>query len=340
MFQKILFLSFLSLSSYTNFAYAFLGQGSVEVEVVTPKLQEIYEKLHSTSIIHSPESVYLLAEAAGKVVHVYFNNGGAVKAGDILAQIDDQVAQANLAIAVANLNLAQLKFDRANKLLLANTSSIASFDQAVAELDLAKSELIKRRDELEKTKIIAPFEGTIGFRLKQEYEMVMVGDKIFRIEQFNPLEVEFNLPRRFYHTIKAGDKVEYKINENANAIGKIIAISEVINIENESFSVRASVDNTGNKFIPGMFTSIDVFADLHQALIVPQQAVVSTEKGLVLFKLQDGKIQSLPIVKGVDFGDMVEVKSGVSESDQIVISGQMKLHEGMEAHSVPTEEKK
>ena len=89
-----------------------------------------------------------------------------------------------------------------------------------------------------------------------------------------------------------------------------------------------------------MFTSIDVITDLHQALIVPQQAVVFTEKGSVLFKLQDGKIHSVPILKGVDFGDMVEVKSGISATDQIVISGQMKLHEGMEAHPLSVEEKK
>ncbi len=335
---RICFVS-LVLILYNGVSFA-LGYGSVGVEVTTPKSQEIYEKVHSSAIIASPASVNLLAEADGKITHIYFNNGGAVKAGDVLAQIDDQEAQANLAVAVANLNLAQLKSDRANKLLQANAASQVNFDQAVAELALANSELLKKRDELEKTKVIAPFDGTVGFKLKQEYEIVKVGDEIFRIEQFNPLEVEFNLPRRFYSLIKSGDKVEYKVDANTNTFGQIIAVSEVINPENESFSVRASVDNIGNKFIPGMFTSVDVITDLHQALIVPQQAVVSTENGLIIFKLQDSKIHSVPIVKGVDFGDMVEVKSGISENDQIIISGQMKLYGGMEAYSLSAEEKK
>lgn len=334
-----IYFSFLILIFYHSASFAF-GQVSAGVEVITPKSQEIYGKVHSAGIINSPESVYLLAESVGKIIHIYFNNGGAVRTGDVLAQIDDQVAQANLSIAVANLNLAQLKSDRANKLLKVNAASQANLDQAMAELTLAKSELLKKRDELEKTKVIAPFDGIIGFKLKQEYEMVNVGDKIFRLEQFNPLEVEFNLPRNFHRMIKAGDKVEYKIDAGANTKGQIIAVSEVINPEDESFSVRASVINAGNNFIPGMFTSIDVITDLHQALIVPQQAVVSTEKGSVLFKLQDGKIHSVPILKGVDFGDMVEVKSGISATDQIVISGQMKLHEGMEAHPLSVEEKK
>ncbi len=338
MFWKIYF-SFIILIFYNSISFAF-GQASAGVEVVTPRSQEIYEKVHSAGIINSPESVDLLAESTGKIIHIYFNNGGTVRGGDVLAQIDDQVAKANLSIAVANLNLAQLKSDRANKLLKVNASSQANLDQAIAELALAKSELIKRRDELEKTKVIAPFDGTIGFKLKQEYEMVNAGDKIFRLERFNPLEVEFNLPRKFHRTVKVGDKVEYKIDYDANTDGQIIAVSEVINPENESFSVRASVINTGNKFIPGIFTSIDVITDLHQALIVPQQSVVSTEKGLILFKIQEGKIRSVPIVKGVDFGDMVEVKKGVSEVDQIVISGQMKLHEGMEVHPLSVEEKK
>ena len=335
---RIYFVS-LVLILYNGASFAF-GHGPASVEVIAPKSQEIYEKVHSSAVIASPESVYLLAEADGKIIHIYFNNGGAVKVGDVLAQIDDQEAQSNLAIAVANLNLAQLKSDRANKLLQANAASKASFDQAAADLALANSEFIKKRDELEKTKVIAPFDGIVGFKLKQEYEIVNVGDKIFRIEQFNPLEVEFNLPRRFYGLIKAGDKVEYKVDANASTAGKIIAVSEVINPENESFSVRASVDNTGSKFIPGMFTSVDVITDVHQALIVPQQAIVSTEKGLMLLKLQDGKIHSVPIVKGVDFGHMVEVKSGISEDDQIIISGQMKLYEGMEAYSLSAEEKK
>jgi membrane fusion protein (multidrug efflux system) len=342
MFKKTYLILLIILFALTQgkISMAFPGQGPSPVETVVAKKNIIYDKIHSASIINSPKSVYLLAESSGQLTNIYFNNGGQVKEGELLAQIDDLVAKSNLDSAIANLNLAKLKADRAQKLYQANAASQANLDQATSELAKSEADLVRAKDDLRKTKILAPFDGIVGFKLKQEFEMVNIGDKIFRIEQFNPLETEFRLPRKFYSSLKLGDKVEYLIDNQTNAVGYVKAISEVINLEDESFSVRASIDNPDNKIIPGTFTSIDVMANTHEAIIVPQQAIVFTEKEPIIYILQDGKVHAVPIKTGSNFQDMIEIKSGITENTLVIISGQMKLYEGMEAISLPTEEKK
>ncbi len=340
-------LTILKLSSYLLFltlickiALASLNQPPTAVETINPEKKLIFDKIHSISIINSPKSVYLLAQSAGEITHIYHSNGGAVKTGDLLAQLDDQVASSNFDVATANVNLSQLKLGRVEKLLAAKVASQADYDTALAELIKFKAEKRKAQDEVKKTKIVAPFDGIIGFKLKQEFETVNIGDKLFRIEQFNPLEVEFRIPHKFYNLVQLGDKVNLNIDNNGTTEGQIIAISTIINLDDESFSIKASVENSDNKIVPGMFTSIEIIANRHEALIIPIQALVFTENDPILFKLENDKIRQISVKKGIDFGNMTEIKSGISTNDQIIISGQMKLYEGMSAYSLTEKENK
>ena len=320
----------------SNFASAYPGQGPAEVETVTPEKKQIYNKIHSVGVVSSSLSTFLLAESSGKIRKINFASGGMVKVGDVLAQIDDHVAKANMDAAAANANLAQLKFDRAKKLFATKTISPADYDKAVADLAGVEAEKAKALDALNKTKIIAPFDGVVGFTLQQEFDNVQPGDKIFKIEQFNPLQIEFKLPQRFYGQIKKEDAVEYAMSDGLTSSGHIIAISDVLS-QDESFGVKAIVANPENKITPGIFASIDVQSDPHQALLIPQQAIVLTEQGPVVYILSEKTIKIMPVVKGQNFANMVEIKSGISESDQVIISGQMKLYPGMEAHTLPPE---
>lgn len=333
--------SFLTLILlWSNSLLAASEQYFAEVETVKPEKKQVYNKIHSAGVINSPLSTYLLAESSGKITKIYFADGGQVKAGDVLAQIDDQVARADLDAATANFNLARLKTDRAKKLLQAKAISQVDFDQSIASLAQAEADKAKAQDATTKTRLIAPFDGIIGFAMKQEYDYVSLGDEIFQLEQLNPLQVEFSLPRRFYGQVKLEDIVKYDLQQGRESSGHIIAVNKVINPEDESFNVKAIIANPNNDIIPGVFTSIDILANPHQAILIPQQAIVLIEQGPVVYKLDNQIITITPVKKGQNFGNMVEINSGITDNDDIIISGQMKLYSGMKAHSLSPEEKK
>lgn len=328
---------FIILAFYALDVFAAPERPPARVETYIAANQDVYNPIHAVGIIKSKNSIYLTAQNSGNIEKIFVEDGGIVKAGDILATIDDKKAQSELDIAKADYNLAELKLDRNSKTLKAAASSKSDYDQAMANFAQAKAKLEKAKDNLDKTKIIAPCDGKIGFKLKNQYEQVNMGDKIFRLDQSNPLEIEFKLPQRYLNIVKSGDAVQYKIGKNLESAGHVSSISTVLDPEDESFSLRAIVANPDDKIIPGSFASIDVMADKHSAITIPQQAIVQTDKGSVVYLLKDGVVNISPVTKGQIFEDLVEINSGVSLGDQVISSGQMKLFPGMKAIAITNE---
>lgn len=103
----------------------------------------------------------------------------------------------------------------------------------------------------------------------------------------------------------------------------------LINQNNRTLNIRASVPNKEGKLLPGGFAeTILQFGLVQQLIIVPQTAVVYAPDGTYIFKVVDGKAKRVVVTLGERDADSVIVKSGIKSGDVIVIAGQLKLHEG------------
>jgi len=310
---------------------------SLPVEIYVAKEKEVFDIVHSAGVIKSSNSQYLLAEISGKLLKIHNFPDGIVKKGDLLAEIDNKDQQADYDAAKANLELAKLLAKRTGGLIKSGAASITDNDKAQAQLQIAQANFDKATTQLEKSKIRAPSDGIISLELKSPQDLMKIGDPIFHFEQLNPLEVEFALPKRLFNQVKFGNLVKYTIDDNLTTEGYITRISNVLSLDDESFAIKAIVANPTDKIMPGMFTSIDIICNQRNAIALPIEAVVQTNKGTNVYKLQDGQIAIAPVEKGSLFGDEVIITEGVKEGEQVIISGQMKLYPGMNAHPIATE---
>jgi membrane fusion protein (multidrug efflux system) len=232
--------------------------------------------------------VDVAAQRDGVVAEVHAEPGLLVRAGQLLAQLDDRQASANLDAARAHTRstAADLKnweaeakvldadAERARKMWEAQLITKEQFDHAryKAESDqwdvkrvqemLVNAQQTERslELELEKTRIRAPFSGIVARRYVRAGQQVNRGDRLFWVTETSPLRVQFTLPERFVGKIQRGQFLEVTSSDNGDAkfTAKVLEISPVVDPSSSTIEVLAQLVGPAKDLRPGMTTSIRV----------------------------------------------------------------------------------
>ncbi|MBL8658161.1 MAG: efflux RND transporter periplasmic adaptor subunit, partial [Rhodospirillales bacterium] len=145
---------------------------SVPVEAQRAAPGPVATEVSAVGTMRSNESVVIRPEIDARVTEIHFDEGTAVKAGDLLFKFDDSVARAELADAKANLALSERNFRRAEELFRRGAGTARAVDEGRASLDSDRAKVDLAEARLDKTRITAPFSGMIGLR------RVSVGDYV------------------------------------------------------------------------------------------------------------------------------------------------------------------
>lgn len=154
---------------------------------------------------------------------------------------------------------------------------------------------------------------------------------VFRVSQQHPLAVQLNIPETLVNRIRIGQKLQVKFEAFPQKTfnGDIYEISPFLNQSTRSLAVRVKIDNPESILKPGMFAKAFLNLDRHQGLTIPLDALVRSGARRYVFIVQDGVAQKIPVQTGVIFDNRIEITSGLSEGDRIVVFGQSLLDDGM-----------
>jgi membrane fusion protein (multidrug efflux system) len=287
------------------------------------------------------QGVTVAAELDGNVARIAFVPGSAVKAGDLLVQQDVGVEQAQLRAADAASELARLNLDRSRELLANKTISQSQFDtdnatrlQAVAQGDNIAAAIAKKT-------IRAPFSGRLGIRLINLGQTLKAGDAIVSLQALNPIFVDFSLPQQELARLASGQTVQVTSDAipGRTVTGKITAINPDVDSTTRNVRVEATLANADESLHPGMFVNARVVLPVKEkVMVIPSTAVLYAPYGDSVFVVEDhqdektgrsGKVVRQQFVRlGLTRGDFVTVVSGLKTGEEIVTTGEFKLHNG------------
>jgi RND family efflux transporter MFP subunit len=314
------------------------------VAVIHPKRgapqQEIVLPGNMQAFIDSP----IYARTNGYVKSWTVDIGARVRAGQLLAdietpEVDQQLdqARADLNTARANFHLSEITATRYQDLLKTDSVSKQDVDNANGDFEAKKAMVasaesnVKRLEELQSfEKIYAPFDGVITARNTDIGHLIDSGSsggtatELFHIAALKKLRVYVNVPQQFSQAARPGLDAEITLPEfpGRQFSGMLVRTANSIDATSRTLLVEVDVDNPGGVLFPGAYTEVHLkLPSSAPTFILPVNALIFRSAGLQIATVSnDNKVALISIVIGRDFGSEVEVVSGLSDGDSVIVS--------------------
>lgn len=307
------------------------GGGGSPVELGKPEKLSWPKSVTALGSLRSDESVIVRAEQSGRITALNFKEGQPVKVGQMLVQLDDSVARAELEQARANQKLGKAKFDRAAELKERNFISGQAKDEAENVMRVADATVSLAEAKLTKLTIKAPFSGTAGLRTASLGDYVKDGQDIVNLEKTDLIKVDFKVPEFFQSKIAVGQSLSVALDAlpGQTFTGKVYALNPQLDTAGRAVVLRAQMDNRSRLLRPGMFARVRLtLAESGDAVVVPEQSVAMQGEDQVMFKVIDGRAMRTKVEVGQRRDGKVEIVEGIAASDTIVVAGWQRLRDG------------
>jgi membrane fusion protein (multidrug efflux system) len=305
------------------------------VEVGKVQRVRIEDDAQAVGSLRSRQGVMLRPEVSGRISRLGFSDGQRVRRGQVLVQLDDTLQAAQARQAEAQAAIARTNLQRNRELVAQNFVSQSVVDQSAAALDVAMAQVALSKAQIERMKILAPFDGVAGIRSVNVGDYVKDGADLVNVEDTTQVWVDFRLPERYLAQLKTGQTVEVSLDAMPGRTfrGQVDALDSQLDANGRSLLVRARLANPDGVLRTGMFARTrTLFAVRESALVVPEEALVPQGGKQFLIKVVDGpqgKVsQRLEARLGVRVPGKVEILGGVSEGDLVVTAGQGRLLRG------------
>lgn len=282
----------------------------------------------------------IYARANGYLKRWLVDIGAHVEAGQLIAEIDipdldqqlDQ-ARAQLAESDAALALAKTTADRWADLL--KTSSVSEQENAEKQADFklktatveADRANVHRLEQLVSfARITAPFAGTITARNTDVGDLIVAGSskELFRLAQTETLRVYVRVPQTASRGISPGQSADVLIPEMPGRVfpAKVVTTSGAMSTDSRTLLTELQVDNSKNEILPGSYAQVRFLDTAPSAtLTLPSNTLLFRAQGLQVGVVgPDGKVDLHSVQIGRDFGQKVEVLSGVDASDRVIVN--------------------
>ena len=308
------------------------GPPATAVEVAEAFRDTVTDAIVATGGIASMQRTALRPDVDGRVVELLFREGTRVAAGTPLVKIDDAELQAQVARARADRDLARQALERTRELLAAKAAAAADFERAEAASRSAQAALDLLELRLERTTVRAPFAGVIGERRVSLGDYVTSQTELLTLTTVSPQHVVFSVPERYATDLRVGQTVTFQVAAlpGRSFTARVDFVDPVVSLPARTILVKAVADNADGALQPGMFVEARLATQTRStATIVPEEAVDPSTSGTYIWVEEDGKAVRRAVELGVRTPGFVEVRSGVTAGEFVVVGGIERLYPGV-----------
>ena len=295
------------------------------------------------------------AEVQGAVLEMAVEQGQKVKKGQLLARIQDvsqqdQLLSARTAVRVARnaLRVARAEEQRNRQLVSAGVITRRDYErtqlaraQAEAQLAEAKSRLVLAREQVGRTRIVAPFAGVVSERHASAGDIIQPGTPLYTVVDPTSLRLEASVPAAQLSVLKPGTGVDFTVNGYGDRSfqGRIERINPAVDPATGQVRLYVTLPNTQQALLTGLFAEGRVAALRREVPAVPVSAVDLRAEPPTVLRVQEGKLARVPVTLGLrdEVARLVELRSGVQAGDILVRSPAQDLMEGARVEVRPPE---
>ena len=285
----------------------------------------------------------IYARTSGYLKQWNFDIGAHVKQGDLLAEIDTpevddqlQQARADLATAQANLQLADITAKRSEDLLKSKSIATQDRDNAVGALNADKTIVNSKEADLTRLqrlqsyeKVYAPFAGIITARATDVGALIDAGAapaarELFHLSSIDKVRIFVAVPEAYSRAVQIGSHTGVTLDEfpGKTFTGDLVRTANAIDPASRTLMVEIDVDNPDGHLLPGAYATVHIPlpSDLRTATVtVPSNTLIFRKEGLQVAVVRDGKAELVPVKVGRDYGDKVEIVTGLQATDDIIL---------------------
>jgi RND family efflux transporter MFP subunit len=327
------------------------------VSVVSPKRTTPADEVILPGNVQPYISSPIYARTNGYLRKWYFDIGARVKKGQLLAvietpEVDQQLQQArsNLLTAQANLELASVTKTRYQGLLKSNAVSQQDVDNAVGTYNANKAIVEADKAAVEQysalvsfEKVYAPFDGVITARNTDIGDLINSGSSsnvktdLFHIAQPGRLRVYVNVPEEYSQGIATGMTADLSLAEfpDRKFQGKVVRTADAINVTTRTLLIEVDVDNPAGTLLTGSYAEVHLAVPTKiSTFLIPVNTLLFRTEGLRVGVVKEGKVVLTAVTPGHDFGDQIEIVSGLKSDDQVIVNPPDSIVSGQEVQIV------
>jgi RND family efflux transporter MFP subunit len=293
----------------------------------------------------------IYARTNGYLKHWYFDIGAHVQKGQLLAEIetpeiDQQLlqARADLDTAQANLNIAKITASRWQDLVSTGSVSQQETDQAVSNLSAVKAAAessaanVRRLEQLQSfEKIYAPFDGIITARNTDVGALIDAGasaqpKELFHLAAIRKLRLYVSVPEVYSRASRSGAPATLTLDEFPGQTfhGTLVRNSNSIDIASRTLLVEVDVENPTGQLLPGAYVFVHLkLPDQTRSVTIPSNTLIFRKEGLQVGLVRNGKAELVSVKISRDYGNSVEIVSGLQPTDAVIVDPSDSLVAGM-----------
>ena len=298
------------------------------VKPTTPDKNNPNMRLVLPGTLRGINEAQIHSRVTGYVKQWFKDLGDTAKQGETLALIDIPEINRQVEEATANFNLAKTVFERWRRLRAEDAVSQQEMDEKTGLYRQSEAVLNRLKQLRSFGTVTAPFEGRITRRNINLGDLVNAGNvgnaqAMFTMARTDRLSVYVYLPQDRTSQVKVGDEVSvYQTNAPDKIIkGRIARTAGAIDINTRTLQVDIEIPNENNALLPGAYVEVAMQIALGNSLIVPTNTLIFGAGGPFIAVVdQDNRAQKKKVTLGVDFGNQVEIRSGIAADDQMILN--------------------
>jgi len=303
----------------------------VKVITLTVRPRRLEDKITLPAEIEPEEEVLVRAQVSGQVVRILAREGRKVAKGQVLLELDSRDYQNRLERVEANYRLAKLEYERNRTLARSHATSKAKLDAIEARLKDLEAQLSEARLALDRTRVRAPVSCILNDIKVERGDFVAAGKPVAQILKLNRVKVTVGVPESDVAAVfdLKQANVIIKALGDLKVKGKKVFLARKPRSLARLYDLKLEVANPDGRILPGMFAQVELVKKVFEdALIVPLYAVITRGDEQFVFVEQRGKAEKRPVKLGILSGWQVQILSGLSPGDRVIVVGHRQVEEG------------
>lgn len=312
----------------------------IEVETMRLELRSVDDRVSLPADIHPFRDATLAAEVPGVVRTVHVDAGDRVRAGQVLLEIDTDALENQLAEARAMHRQAQAQFERAEALLAKRSITQAQYLEAITQRDVTVAQLASAELQLARSKIEAPWDGTVAESRLEAGDYAQPGQAAFDLVDVGRLKVLAPAPASDVPHLSLGLPAEVRVDVFSDRVfkGEVTRLGAMLDASARTLDVEVEIDNPSGILRPGLAARLSMpLRQTGEAIVVPLNAIVDLGDSDAVFVVVEGEGEDAGgeraerravRVGRLLAGDRAVIDSGLEAGDRLIVVGQKQVSPG------------
>ncbi len=308
------------------------SRGAVPQVTAFPVMETtLQQKLTALGNLTANQSVDITPQINGRIVGLSLTDGGNIKYGKRLVELDDREQSAIVAQARIAHEDAQRQLEYMETLIKRKAISVDELKAQRATVDRLEAALLAELAILDYYTLKAPFSGTLSFHELSVGALINAGTVITTLDDLSAMKLTFDLPETSLSHVHRGARITATTDAwpGKTFTGTIDSISPRIDPANLTFRVRAILENPATQLRPGMLMRTSVERPGEQQLVVPSRSILFDGNRRFVFVIDEqSKVERRLITTGQTVDEYIVVLSGLNAGEMVVNEGAVKVTDG------------